>query len=60
MPRKTLYWSGPGPMVSYEWDINGEYLVVEDLNPENKIEFRFTPMQLLRLGMKCISAACLR
>ena len=32
-------------------------VTVEDLNPENSIEFSMTPLELLKLGFRCIWAA---
>ncbi len=58
-PGKTLYWHPTGPMLRYSRDMFGEMLHVDDLNPENHIEFRLTPIELLKLGFKCIAAACL-
>lgn len=54
----TLFWHSAGLKISYHRDAFREWLAVEDLNPEQKIEFAMTPMELLRLGFKCISAAC--
>ena len=53
----TLYWHPTGPRIRYERDAFGETLTIDDLNPENKISFRLTPLELLRLGFKCIWAA---
>lgn len=53
----TLYWHQTGPLIRYNQDAFGETLIIEDLNPENTIKFRMTPIQLLRFGLKCIWAA---
>jgi hypothetical protein len=53
----TLFWCPSGPKISYHRDSFREWFVVEDLNPENSIEFSMTPIELLKLGFKCISAA---
>lgn len=53
----TLFWHTAGLKISYQRDAFGEWLAVSDLNPETKIEFRITPIELLRLGFKCIWAA---
>jgi hypothetical protein len=54
----TLFWHPAGLKISYHRDAFREWLVVDDLNPEQHIEFSMTPLELLRLGFKCISAAC--
>lgn len=53
----TLFWCPSGPKISYHRDAFREWFTVEDLNPENSIEFSMTPLELLRLGFKCIWAA---
>lgn len=45
-------------MLRYQRDAFGEYLTVDDLNPENHIKFAMTPWELLKFGFKCIAAAC--
>ena len=53
-----LFWCGPGPRIRYDrHDLRGEMLHVDDLNPENHISFRMTPVELLKFGFKCIWAA---
>lgn len=54
----TLFWHPAGLKVSYHRDAFREWLEVEDLNPEQRIEFSMTPIELLKFGFKCISAAC--
>lgn len=54
----NLYWHPAGLKISYHRDAFREWFVVEDLNPEQKIEFSMTPMELLKLGLRCIRAAC--
>ena len=56
-PGRTLYWHPTGPRIRYQRDAFGETFMVDDLNPENHIVFRLTPMELLSLGFKCIWAA---
>jgi len=58
--KQTLMWMPEGPKISYEWDFAGEYLHVEDLNPENSIRFRFTPTELLAFGLKCVWRSMIR
>lgn len=58
--KQTLIWMPEGPKISYEWDIAGEYLHIEDLNPEKHIRFRFTPIELLRFGLKCVWRSMIR
>ncbi len=53
----TLFWHQTGPLIKYERDAFGEWFTVEDLNPENRIHFKLTPIQLLSFGFKCIWAA---
>jgi len=53
----NLFWHPAGLKVSYHRDAFREWLEVEDLNPEQRIEFAMTPVELLGLGFKCIWAA---
>lgn len=53
----TLFWHPAGLKIRYERDAFGEWLKVDDLNPEAHITFKLTPSELLRLGLKCIWAA---
>ncbi len=53
----TLLFMPEGPMIEYNRDAFGEYLVVKDLNPEAVIHFKLTPIQLLKFGFNCIWAA---
>lgn len=53
----TLFWCHSGPKISYHRDAFREWLTVEDLNPENSIEFSLTPFELFKLGFKCLWAA---
>lgn len=53
----TLFWHPAGLKISYHRDAFREWLEVDDLNPEQRIEFSMTPIELLRLGFKCIWAA---
>jgi hypothetical protein len=53
----TLLFDPSGPLVKYKRDAFGEWLSIDDLNPEKHIHFRLTPWQLLRFGFKCIWAA---
>jgi len=57
MSERILFWCGPGPRIRYKRDAIGDMLHVDDLNPENHIGFRMTPVELLRFGFKCIWAA---
>lgn len=59
MLGRTLYWHPTGPMLRYQRDAFGEYLVIDELNPENRIKFAMTPWEMLKFGLKCIAAACL-
>ena len=47
-----LFWHASGPKLSY----TDGTLEVEDLNPEAKVKFRMTRMEMLRLGWRCIVA----
>ena len=58
--KRTLLFFHEGPMITYEYDFNGEYLHIADLNPEAHIQFRLTPIQLLVFGLKCILRSCWR
>ena len=55
--KRTLHFDHCGPMVQYKRDAFGEWLSVDDLNPETHIHFKMTPWELLRFGLKCIRAA---
>jgi hypothetical protein len=55
--NKNLLFFNSGPMITYKRDAFGEYLIVDDLNPSNTIRFRLTPIQLFKLGLKCLWAA---
>ncbi len=55
--KTTLLFINAGPMITYQRDIAGEWLLVQDLNPEMKIRFKLTPFELLKFGFKCIWAA---
>jgi hypothetical protein len=48
----TLFWNAAGPLMRYA---NG-FLVVEDLNPELKTNWRMSRGEMLRLGWRCIIA----
>jgi hypothetical protein len=54
---KNLLFFNSGPMISYRRDSWGEYLVIEDLNPQTKITWKLTPIQLFKFGLKCLWAA---
>ena len=53
----TLFWHQTGPLIKYERDALGEWFTVEDLNPENRIHFKLSPIELLGFGFRCIWAA---
>lgn len=57
----TLMFFPEGPKITYEDDgVSHERLVIEDLNPENKISFVLWPHQLLIFGFKCIYRSIFR
>lgn len=60
MISHTIFWLPTGLKISYEYDAFGEYLVVEDLNPETKILHAVTPWQLMKIGFKCLYRSVLR
>ena len=53
----TLFWHPTGLLIRYDRDAFDEILTIEDLNPEVKLRYRMTPMELLKFGFKCIWAA---
>lgn len=55
----TLYWHNAGLKIAYRRDAFNEWLEIEDLNPETHIHFQMSPIELLKLGFKCIWAACI-
>lgn len=54
----TLFWHNAGLCIRYKRDAFIEWIEIEDLNPETHIHYQMTPMELLKLGFKCIWAAC--
>ena len=55
--ERTLFFDHCGPLIKYTRDGLGEWLTVDDLNPQTHVEFKLTPWELLRFGFKCIWAA---
>lgn len=55
MARYSLYMDHTGLLISYEDDPH--MLIIQDLNPENIIQWRMTPVGLITLGLECIKAA---
>lgn len=49
----TLFWDGAGPLLKYT---NG-VLHIEDLNPEAKLRWRMSRLEMFRLGWHCITAS---
>jgi hypothetical protein len=49
----TIFWDPAGPLVKYDHGI----LAIEDLNPEAKLRWRMSRMEMLRLGWRCVIAA---
>jgi hypothetical protein len=52
----TLFWHQCGPLLRYQ---NG-FLDIEDLNPEMKTRWRMSRAEMLKLGWRCMVAACRR
>lgn len=48
-----LFWHKTGPAIHFD----GEYLHVEDLNPEVETEWRMSRWELMVMGFKAIYAA---
>ena len=44
-----------GPMMKFE----GEFLYIEDLNPEIKTQWRMSRWEMFKLGWRCILCAIL-
>jgi hypothetical protein len=56
----TLFWLPEGPRIRYERNYDADFsdfLIVDDLNPENEIKFWMTPMELMMFGFRCIWAS---
>lgn len=53
---RTLYWHPTGPLIQYD----GDLLLIEDLNPHVKTQWRMSRAEMLRLGWRCILAALYR
>jgi hypothetical protein len=59
----TLFWCACGPKISYDLGPDFDHendppmFIVEDLNPENRIAFVMTPMELMMFGFRCIWAS---
>jgi len=51
----TLWWHGTGPLIQYDKDTG--VLIIEDLNPEQKVRWAMNREELLMLGRRCIWAA---
>jgi len=49
----TLFFDPCGPMVKYDHGV----LLIEDLNPDAKLRWRMSKVELLRFGWRCIIAA---
>lgn len=50
-----LFFQKCGPMIFYQ---NG-MLVTEDLNPQVRVHWRMSRIDMVRLGLRCIIAAAL-
>ncbi|MBO4228163.1 hypothetical protein [Bradyrhizobium neotropicale] len=50
----TLFWDKTGPLLKY---VDG-MLRVEDLNPHVQTQWRMSRLEMLRLGLRCVIAAC--
>lgn len=53
MGKRTLYTHETGPLI--KWD--GEFLLVEDLNPHVKTGWRMSRWEVFCMGLKSIRAA---
>jgi hypothetical protein len=51
----TIYWDKTGPLIKYD----GDLLVVEDLNPEQRMQWRMSRSEMIRAGLRFIWAAYL-
>jgi hypothetical protein len=49
----TLFWHPTGPQLRYAAGV----LLIDDLNPEVKIGWRMSRLELLRLSWRCLIAA---
>lgn len=49
----TIYWDKTGPLVKYD----GSLLVIEDLNPEVRTQWRMSRWDMIRTGLRFILAA---
>lgn len=49
----TLYWHNAGPLLVYTKDS----LIIEDLNPEQKMHWRIGRWDMFKIGLRCIWAA---
>jgi hypothetical protein len=50
----TLFWHLTGPLLKY---VDG-VLYVEDLNPQIKTRWHMSRVEMLKLGWRCLIAAC--
>jgi hypothetical protein len=48
-----LYWHWVGPLMQYD----GEYLYIEDLNPQTKTAWAVSRWRLFKLGIRAIAAS---
>jgi hypothetical protein len=48
-----LFWDPSGPLMKYD----GGALLIEDLNPEIKTQWRMSRSEMFKLGWRCIVAA---
>jgi len=48
-----LFWKPEGPQLEYR---DGTFFIA-DLNPEIEIKWRLTPVELFKIGLKCILAS---
>jgi hypothetical protein len=49
----TIFWNKAGPLIKYD----GKLLVVEDLNPEQRMQWRMSRWEMLRTGLRFMLAA---
>lgn len=53
MITRVLYWHPTGPKISYSDGL----LIVEDLNPDAKIQFLMSRWDMIKLAWQCLRTA---
>ena len=52
----TIYWDKTGPLLQYRDGV----LIIEDLNPQQRLTWRVSTKEMFRVGLRCIMAAVIQ